>query len=101
MPISAALSLLLCACTHYVPIVKPMTQCEPKALLRACAAPTMLPEGTTYEALLGAYQLDRQALRECTGRLDGLTDFIGKCNAAIDEHNRHLGEEIAKTKASQ
>jgi hypothetical protein len=101
LAVSVACSLLLGGCAHYVPTVTAANQCDPKDLPRSCATPTNLPADTTYGSLLKAYLADREALRECQNRIDGLNGFITRCNAEIDDFNRRLAEDIAKVKSGQ
>ena len=96
-----ACSVLLGGCSHYVPTVTAANKCDPKDLPRSCAAPTSLPADTTYGSLLKAYLVDREALRECLNRIEGLDHFITACNAELDAFNRRLADDIAKIKAAQ
>jgi hypothetical protein len=100
-PMLAAFCLLSAGCTHYVPTVTKANQCDPKDFQLSCAAPTTLQKGTTYGQLLDSYLVDREALRECANRLEGLAKFLARCNAEIDDFNRRLADDIAKGQAAK
>ncbi|ADE12237.1 hypothetical protein [Sideroxydans lithotrophicus] len=81
-----------------VPVVPHALNCDvsPELLAGRCATPGPVTSDTTYAALVGIMQEDRQALRECSNAADALRDAIKRCNQAALEYNRKI-DAINKT----
>jgi hypothetical protein len=86
--------VLLTACGTTVKLLPESLDCPvlEERLATACAAPTMLPDGASFEQVIRAGMQDRQALLVCEKRRADLADRIRACNRAVAEHLQALRE---------
>jgi hypothetical protein len=92
--LALAAPLLLGACGTTVKMLPDSLDCPvlEERLAAACAAPTRLPDGATFEQVIRAGMQDRQALLVCEKRRADLAERIRTCNRAVAEHLQKLRE---------
>lgn len=85
---------LLAACGTTVKMLPESLDCPvlEQRLATTCAAPTMLPDGASFEQLIRASMQDRQALLVCEKRRADLAQTVRLCNKAVAEHLQKLRE---------
>ena len=85
---------LLAACGTTVKMLPESLDCPvlEERLAAACAAPTTLPDGATFEQVIRAGMQDRQALLVCEKRRADLADRMRLCNRAVADHLQKLRE---------
>lgn len=86
--LGALLAGLLAACGTTVKMLPESLDCpvpEPR-LSVACAAPTTLPDGASFEQVIRASMQDRQALLVCEKRRADLAETVRLCNKAVADH---------------
>ncbi len=83
---------MLAGCGTTVKMLPESLDCPvlPARLDTACAAPQALPDGASFEQLIRASILDRQALQLCEKRRADLADSVRVCNQAVAEHLARL-----------
>ncbi len=89
-----ALLVLVTACGTTVKLLPESLDCPvlEERLAAACAAPTRLPEGATFEQVIRAGMQDRQALLVCEKRRADLAQSVRICNKAVADHLQKLRE---------
>jgi hypothetical protein len=82
----------LCGCsTVSVPEVKEALKCDMSpALLAACGAPADIRQGITFGEMIEVSRRDRDALRECALRQQGLAHAVAACSDSIDKYNAQI-----------
>ena len=88
----APATALLTACGTTVKMLPESLDCPvlEQRLATACSAPTVLPDGATFEQLIRASMQDRQALLVCEKRRADLAQTVRLCNKAVADHLQQI-----------
>lgn len=88
LPVLPLLLAMLAGCGTTVKMLPESLDCPvlPERLDTACAAPQALADGASFEQLIRASILDRQALQVCEKRRADLAASVRLCNKAVAEH---------------
>jgi hypothetical protein len=86
------LAVVLTACGTTVKMLPESLDCPvlEQRLATTCAAPTMLPDGASFEQLIRASMQDRQALLVCEKRRADLAQTVRLCNQAVADHLQQI-----------
>ena len=83
--------VVLCSCTHMVPVVPEAISCKiDDSLLAACSTPEPIAVGLSYGDLLRSTRSDREHLDECRLRHDRVRDAVQACNEKLVEYNAKI-----------
>jgi hypothetical protein len=83
----------LCGCstTVAVPEVKEALKCDVSpSLLATCGSPAEIRQGITFGEMIDVSRRDRDALRECALRQQGLTRAVAACSDNIERYNAQI-----------
>lgn len=85
---------LLAGCTTPVPVASHSLGCEvsDELLGSRCEQPKPVAEDATFASVVDTMRADRQALLECSSRLEALRDSIIRCNRQSERYNNQVDE---------
>lgn len=88
--------------TVSMPVVGEALKCEvPAGMLVACDDPVVIKPGITFGELITVSSQDRDKLRDCAHRENGLADAFAECNRKIDAFNSEMRDINARNAATR